>query len=78
MATLTIRALDETTKDRLRMRAAAHGRSMEAEVRAILEAAVAEEELPPLGTFLRERLAAIGGIDLELPAREPGRIVELG
>ncbi len=36
MATLTIRGLDEETHARLRIRAAQHGRSMEAEVRAIL------------------------------------------
>ncbi|MEY4484064.1 MAG: hypothetical protein RL693_1516 [Verrucomicrobiota bacterium] len=34
--TLTIRNLDETVKQKLRVRAAQHGRSMEAEVRDIL------------------------------------------
>jgi len=34
--TITIRNLDETVKQRLRMLAAEHGRSMEAEARAIL------------------------------------------
>ena len=36
MATLTIRGLDPVTHARLRVEAARHGRSMEAEVRAIL------------------------------------------
>lgn len=36
MASLTIRNLDENLKTRLRMRAARHGCSMEAEVRNIL------------------------------------------
>jgi len=36
MAALSIRGLDETVKRRLQSRAASHGRSMEAEVRAIL------------------------------------------
>jgi len=34
--TLTIRNLDEAVKQKLRVRAAQHGRSMEAEARAIL------------------------------------------
>ncbi|MHC4887496.1 MAG: FitA-like ribbon-helix-helix domain-containing protein [Planctomycetota bacterium] len=40
MSTLTIRKLDETIKGRLRLQAAAHGRSMEEEVRQILARAV--------------------------------------
>ncbi|MEU1524473.1 FitA-like ribbon-helix-helix domain-containing protein [Nocardia rhamnosiphila] len=40
MASITIRDLDRDVKERLRRRAAAHGRSMEAEARDILAAAV--------------------------------------
>lgn len=40
MAILTIRSLDDQVRDKLRVRAAQHGRSMEAEVRAILAEAV--------------------------------------
>lgn len=40
MAGITIRDLDRDVKERLRRRAAAHGRSMEAEARDILAAAV--------------------------------------
>jgi plasmid stability protein len=36
MASLTIRNLPDDVRDRIRLRAAAHGRSMEAEVRAVL------------------------------------------
>jgi len=43
MATITVRSLSEETKSRLRVRAAQNGRSTEAEVRAILDAAVADE-----------------------------------
>jgi phosphopantothenoylcysteine decarboxylase/phosphopantothenate--cysteine ligase len=43
MASLTVRQLDETTKKRLRLRAAKNGRSVEDEVRTILGAAAAEE-----------------------------------
>ena len=41
MAQLIVRNLDEDVRDRLRERARAHNRSMEAEVREILHAAVA-------------------------------------
>src|SRR3954447_14131197 len=44
MAALTIRNLSDEVRDRLRERAAKNGRSMEAEVRAILEAACAPRE----------------------------------
>lgn len=40
MATLTIRNIDDSVKERLRVRAAMQGRSMEEEVRAILRRAV--------------------------------------
>lgn len=43
MAAITIRALSDETKARLRVRAARNGRSTEAEVRAILDAAVADD-----------------------------------
>jgi antitoxin FitA len=41
--TLTIRNLDETVKQKLRLRAASHQRSMEAEAREILAASLAED-----------------------------------
>ena len=46
MASLVVRRLSEATKERLRQRAARHRRSLEAEVRAILERAVRQTELP--------------------------------
>jgi plasmid stability protein len=42
-STLTIRDLDETVKQKLRVRAAMHQRSMEAEAREILARAVLEQ-----------------------------------
>jgi plasmid stability protein len=45
MAALTVRNLPDEVRDRLRTRAAKNGRSMEAEVRAILEAALAPREI---------------------------------
>ena len=40
MATLTIRNFDDALKERLRIRAAEHGHSMEAEARRILQLAL--------------------------------------
>jgi len=40
MAAVTVRSLDAQVKERLRIRAAVHGRSMESEIRAILAEAV--------------------------------------
>lgn len=74
MATLTIRGLDDETRDRLRVRAAEHGRSMEAEARSILAEAVSPE-LPRfgLGSEIHAIFAEIGGADdlIELlPSRD--------
>lgn len=70
MAAITVRSLDDDVKHRLRIRAAQHGRSMEAEVRAILVDAVAEDEEPKdFFTRLHERFAAIGGVELDIPPR---------
>ena len=49
MATLTIRQLDEEIKSKLRMQAAQHGCSMEAEARAVLAQAFADNEAPVEG-----------------------------
>lgn len=70
MATLTIRGLDEDTHARLRVRAAQHGRSMEAEVRAILAEYLASPAPESgLGSRIHARFAALGGADLDVPAR---------
>ena len=70
MAAVSIRKLDDTVRERLRIRAAAHGRSMEAEMRAILVEAVREpgDDQGVLGA-LAERFGELGGIDLNLPSR---------
>jgi hypothetical protein len=46
VASLIVRRLSEATKERLRQRAARHRRSLEAEVRAILERAAQETVVP--------------------------------
>ncbi len=71
MPVLTVRNVPEETKRRLRIRAAEHGRSMEAELRAILEETLAEPE--NLGQAIRRRFGALGGVELELPEWTPAR-----
>src|SRR5215470_17645218 len=73
MATLTIRNVDVGVKERLRVRAARHGRSREAEARSILSEAVAHDRdrpEPNLAEAIRRRFAPLGGVDLELPPDE--------
>jgi antitoxin FitA len=63
-STLTIRNLDETVKQKLRLRGARHKRSMEAEARQILTRAVNEPDpLPPPRTpeEMLGRLASVRG-----------------
>ena len=75
MASITIRNLDNDVKTRLRVRAASNGRSMEEEVRRILAEAVERNTTPAqgLGTALHELFKPFGGVELELPPREPMR-----
>ncbi len=54
MAMLTVRNLPEEIHRALRIRAAEHGRSMEAEVREILEATVAPQSRVKLGSLLAD------------------------
>ena len=59
--------------ERLRVRVAPHGRSMEAEARTIISEAVAtefNEAEPNLAKAIRRRFAPLGGVDLELPPDE--------
>jgi antitoxin FitA len=72
MATLTIRNLNDDVKQRLRVRAAQHGHSMEEEVRTILQASVEQSrEAKPggLATRIIERFKPIGGVELDIPPR---------
>ncbi len=78
MASITIRKLDEGLKQRLRVRAAERGHSMEQEARNILQAALAQpiQTNDDLVRSIREKVEAIGGIEpdeLELPPRGPMR-----
>jgi plasmid stability protein len=73
VASITIRDLDPELKARLRVRAAQHGRSMEEEVRVILRAAIAERAPAEQGlaTAIRRLFEPLGGVELDLPPREP-------
>jgi plasmid stability protein len=77
MSTLTIRNLDPTVKERLRIRAAEHGHSMEAEARRILQTALKpppRPAAPNLYERIRARFAPLGGADdIEIPPRLPDR-----
>ena len=75
MASITIRNLDDDVKVRLRVRAAGNGRSMEEEARLIMREAVGRESVPEkgLGTAIHELFKPLGGVELELPPREPMR-----
>jgi plasmid stability protein len=81
MSSITIRKLDPTVKERLRIRAAEHGHSMEAEARDILQHALAGLTKPlsqertgaDLVADIRALFAPIGFVDLELPSRKSTR-----
>ncbi len=75
MAVLTVRNLSEETHRALRHRAAEHGRSTEAEVRAILEETVRPAERLKIGSELFRIAQEIGGMDdLEIP-RDRGKVI---
>ena len=72
MPSLTVRGLDPQLKERLRIRAARHGRSMEEEARDLLRTTLAEDVASPdrLSESIRRRFAVLGGIELDLAPRE--------
>jgi plasmid stability protein len=65
MPAVTIRNLPEETHRALRIRAAHHGRSTEAEIRAILEAAVRPDDRVKLGALLGSIAREAGGLSDE-------------
>ena len=74
MASITIRKLDDRLKQKLRVRAAENGRSMEEEeVRVILRVELNREPAAPtknLGTAIHELFKPFGGVQLDIPPRE--------
>jgi len=63
---MTIRNLSEETHRALKQRAAAKGRSAEAEVRLILDAAVNPPERILIGSELAALGQRIGGVELDI------------
>jgi plasmid stability protein len=83
MATLTIRNVDPELRNRLRVRAAEHGHSMEAELRQILKDAIGakdEADEPNLADEIWSYFAPFGGVELEphspAPVRPPPNLTE--
>lgn len=70
MAVMTIRNLDEEVRDKLRVRAALHGRSMEAEARAILTAAVDSPMERSLLDVLGKMREILDGEELQILPRD--------
>ncbi len=70
-----MRNLDEGLKRRLSIRAAQNSRSIEDEVRDILQTALGHQPAVPenLATAIRARFAPLGGVELDLPPRSPMR-----
>jgi plasmid stability protein len=66
MAAITVRNLSDATHRALRMRAAEHGRSTEAEVRAILDAATRPDDRLKIGSALVALFRPLGGVDLDI------------
>ena len=64
-ASLAIRNVEPALKERLRIRAAQNGRSMEAELRAILSEALGATggREPNLADSIRRRFEPFGGVD---------------
>lgn len=75
MATILIRQLADSTKQKLQRRAARNGHSMEQEAREILKTALSQPEPHPkdLGQAIRDIFAPLGGVELKIPPRGPIR-----
>lgn len=79
MAAITVRNIPAETHRALRQRAREHGRSTEAEMRAILEAAVLPAARVQLGSALAALARPIGGVDLPITRdRSPATGADLG
>lgn len=71
MAALTIRNIDDEVKNRLRLRAAQHGCSMEQEVREILSRAVLpKRNQPAFAQRIQKHFAALELDVLPIPERQ--------
>ena len=66
MSVVTVRNLPEETHRALKLRAAQHGRSTEAEIRAILEDVVRPKSRLQIGSELSAFGQSFGGLDLDI------------
>ncbi|SDL08389.1 hypothetical protein SAMN05216298_2645 [Glycomyces sambucus] len=78
---MSIRGLDAQVYEAIRVRAAKHGQSMEAEIREVLTR-LADGEFDRgaegIGSLIRSYVEDVGGADLALPDRdEPDRALDL-
>jgi plasmid stability protein len=73
MPVVTVRNLPPETHRALKVRAAQHGRSTEAEIREILEEAVRPAARVKIGSELAAFGQSLGGIDPEFP-RDPAPV----
>jgi plasmid stability protein len=76
MATLVIRDVEPELHTRLKAQAAAHGRSMEEEVRSVLRQSIAASSSdlsPKFGQAMRALFEPLGGFELEEANRETPR-----
>jgi antitoxin FitA len=81
VSSITIRKLDPAVKERLRIRAAEHGHSMEAEARDILQGALSvvnegakqEKTGADLVAEIRALFEPSGFLEIELPSRKSTR-----
>lgn len=77
MGSMTIRNIDDRVKQNARLVAAGNGRSLEAEVRALIERTydqAVDERAARIramsgGEFIKHLVATANGADIELPAR---------
>ena len=70
MPVVTVRNLPEATHRALKIRAAQHGRSTEAEIREILKEAVHPKTRVKIGSELAAFGQRLGGLDLDI-TRDP-------
>ena len=72
MSSITVRNLDESVKNSLRVRAARHGWSMEQEVRQILQQTVAPEQAGQVSFAERinRRFTGLDAESLPIPQRQ--------
>lgn len=69
MAAITIRNIEPEIKERLRVRAAQNGRSMEEEIRVMLRRELRGIKGGDLLKLSRELFSGENGVELELPPR---------